>query len=549
MLQRTRSHSYRILAAVVCTTAAGCFLEVEGVETSLEDDVAGTTEALNGTISSVTGCTPAQETVVRDAFAIVRTHVQQRTALIDCLHRGFVSGDDGQRLESDVDYYEWVIQEMSEPVATRIICQSTGSTNGTPEIVYLNTADIAGGKEYTAAVIAHEISHSKGYAHPGDRPIENQYSIPGQVGECIFRLATTANDPLVPLGTTRAAVTANGEIALPIVGWNGGAPLDQRQCGSQAFVQGIHGRANILGVSSIGLTCEEGSLGSGTHSQTIAQGGTTGTVYDLRCFPGETMVGAHGGGQEGLLSIGPVCALNGNITSGSLADFGNDPWVGAPGVVTWRRRCPAFHALKAIRLRADDKVQRVELVCQDTRSKRNLLTSVVTSVGGSGGERDYIEYCPGRGVIDRLHGVTHPTSGIRRLGAECAFVDRTSSGTLVISPTTTSPQLVPFHGGGAYDTTPNQHTAVAVECTGANELAVGLRAQVSGPIRSVRALCTNSASGWVAGTNSSVYASGRIGTNSGTTVDRTCPLGQFLVGWKIRAGAGVDSVSLRCRGF
>lgn len=218
MLQRTRSHSYRILAAVVCTTAAGCFLEVEGVETSLEDDVAGTTEALNGTISSVTGCTPAQETVVRDAFAIVRTHVQQRTALIDCLHRGFVSGDDGQRLESDVDYYEWVIQEMSEPVATRIICQSTGSTNGTPEIVYLNTADIAGGKEYTAAVIAHEISHSKGYAHPGDRPIENQYSIPGQVGECIFRLATTANDPLVPLGTTRAAVTANGEIALPIVG-------------------------------------------------------------------------------------------------------------------------------------------------------------------------------------------------------------------------------------------------------------------------------------------------------------------------------------------
>ena len=78
---------------------------------------------------------------------------------------------------------------------------------------------------------------------------------------------------------------------------------------------------------------------------------------------------------------------------------------------------------------------------------------------------------------------------------------------------------------------------------------VGLQIRSGSMIDAVGGVCASSAIGWSASTNGGTFDLSLHGGGGGGLARVTCNLGEFLVGWRVSAGAMVDSIVPICRNF
>jgi hypothetical protein len=184
-------------------------------------------------------------------------------------------------------------------------------------------------------------------------------------------------------------------------------------------------------------------------------------------------------------------------------------------------------------------VDRLEIECQqlsrlETVSERNLAPA-----GGGGGTRTR-EKCAGRSALIAL--TYHVGSRVDRLGGICAEVS-TSSGVDTVGSVF---HYMQAHGGtgGKVD----QDTAPA-NC-GAGGVLVGLQVRAGAQIDAIGGQCAPAGT-WSDPNNAFVPVNMPMRGGGGGSLlpPRTCPRGEFLVGWEIGSGTVVDSVQPICRNF
>jgi hypothetical protein len=246
------------------------------------------------------------------------------------------------------------------------------------------------------------------------------------------------------------------------------------------------------------------------------------------------MVGTNGRAEQFVNSMFPLCALESNVLAGSLSIVPMSPPFGGPGGYVWRRQCPPFMALRAIKGRSGGLVDRVQIECKRLDSNETVTETPLPSAGTFNPRE--IERCGGRGALMAL---SYNTSTlVDRLGGWCRDL-LTSGGQEQVS--TSPPYDLQSHGGWG-------GTATQDLCQSGQAL-IGLGLRAGALIDAVQGICA-SVPQWSVLTGP--FTTARLpmrGGSGGTLVDRICARGSFLVGWQIGWEGTVSSLQPICRDF
>jgi hypothetical protein len=192
-------------------------------------------------------------------------------------------------------------------------------------------------------------------------------------------------------------------------------------------------------------------------------------------------------------------------------------------------------AVRALRGRSGKLVDRIELECQSLDRLEALDAQSLQLPGETGGTR-HNETCAGRSA---LVGLTYQSGArVDRLGGMCAEIATTAGRDEAVMDLP-SHQL-PAHGGTGGKVDQDQ-------CAEGSVL-VGLHLRMGAQLDGVGGVCA-SATDWSTGRSVATTILPMRGTARGRLVSRLCPLGAFLVGWRMAAGQHVEMVSPVCRNF
>jgi hypothetical protein len=447
--------------------------------------------------------------------------------------------------------------KLDTPAGTAVSCISLGWTkqNGgtqafssigiVDERLYIDPNFLADGDttyELLASVIVHEVLHNRGYEHPMNNSssqlnylnaLEYAYSINEQAEACALKVSTNAT-PRVGNGPRRDSLAQ--ETRLAPTGWAGGSKAFRTSCADGKLAAGVYGRAHTY-VDSVGLVCKT-PQGTGTAFGTaIANGATTGgDPYNLQCQPDEVMIGLYGHAASVNDRIGPICALATKVANGTDSIGTVRGFAGGDGGHTTYRRCPAKMAVRSIKGKYGNVIDRMELDCQNVNNVEPIVERWLSYAGDDHPNTRTIEKCAGRAALVAL--TMHAGDKIDRLGGKCLPV--TGSFGLPTNWMTNPPYMMSAWGGtGGYVYESNCPAGQAV---------VG--ADIWYDDNGVNGIVAACAIPSVYATNpqSLTYLPIR-GTWNGTKVQRRCAAGELMVGWMIASGTIVDGLQPLCRAF
>jgi hypothetical protein len=438
-------------------------------------------------------------------------------------------------------YPEYVVAKMSNNVPTVIRCGADANTPiGSPthtgtERIQLTDSTLFGNLGSAAGMILHELSHTKGFAHFNG--VDDGQSVPVLLQSRTDWIFGTRSDywggrSSFPHETLLAAVGQDAGYARP------GDSFNEVPCIGTQFADGLQIDQMAAGQapSAIAMTCHE--RGSQRFSLTPPGGNFTDTIITRsRCAAGEVLVGLHGRASSKLGSVGLICASESTVAAQGTAErvvaaLGNDT-----GYVTWRRKCPAGMAVKSIRGRYDQQVNRLEISCQSFTQPEVLALSYSDEIAGTGASRDWgnwwvEERAPGRMALTRIDVLMNADGTIGRMGGYADIVQRTSTGNQLqrsIFP-------IPAHGNDLYGV-PNQNASCPT-----GQVLVGIDAYAGGTfLNGVQGLCAPLAN------TAQISTASLLGNASGTKERLACGAGQLVVGWMINADTGVRGLQLVCR--
>jgi hypothetical protein len=534
-------------------------------------------------------CSGADLTTAQQAFGIVRNRLWNATSSAQfnsCMKKSIMS--------ATFTYPEQMLALLRQDVPTTIECLTgcvddngapvcCGSGNGSSsETIYLgdctfNYADTREANEgipnenIVADLLIHELTHTKGQyllprgnGHPGpEAPVngtgdcvegcsERQMAVTNVASSCLFdttpmdwNYATAPN--FIPDRDVMA--TQTGEVTLAPAGtfYNTQQPAENH-CFIPEKGIGIVGRSGSS-IDALGMFCRDGSGVEGANAPT---GASTGTAFQYKCPANEVLVGLRGTAGWWIHSVQPVCALSTSVAAGGQASNVSPPSFGGTGAHAFERLCPPFQIVKGTRLRTNDVVRTIDVLCQRHDALRDAYTTGTTRLGGTGGATIDDDHCPSRSVMDKLWGVGDDVNNrLLRLGAGCAKVSNSCQGCeiTVSSSSNNVNHMTPFRGFQPVEDTGVGRTAA---CSGTDSVLVGLTAWSSGgAVRAVRGICAASASLWSTGGSTATSNTAQVGTPpAGSTQQSfTCPSRSFLTGWRMAEGPDLMSITPRCRTF
>jgi hypothetical protein len=431
---------------------------------------------------------------------------------------------------------------------TFILCADIGERSGTSTSEFPGVTEAValdhdflfeGDVPRIAAVLVHEVSHTRGYKHPkapsfpaGVDRRDYFHSVPEQLEQCLH--SQIVNGAAIPHGRRRSSFSA--ETTLAKVGGLGGANFELG-CPSAHWAHALNVRTGDL-VDNIGLGCRSPFSGHTVDTATTGGGGGS-FVGRLECFPGEVLVGMHGRAGEKVDAVGPICASVEEVRNGGSQVF-RDPTAGGGGGVPWDRLCPRFMALRGLRGKSGNLVDQLELDCRNINRSDSPIVGNITRIAppATGNNHKSLERCAGRSA---LVGLTVSSGNlVDRLGGLCREV-ATVSGVDRLN-NTVDPHIMASNGG---------------EGGGANELlcglgeaVVGLQGRSGDLVDAIGPVCANT----VTWTDLSFFPEthdGPVAGGGGGGPYRTmCPRGQLLVGWEVSFTiAGVFTLVPQCRDF
>ncbi len=542
------------LVLAAAASLAGC----AAPDTEDLEAVEATDQALNGTLT-LENCSAAQADRVRAAWDLAKTAMTSSTRrervrkmLEEELSTGPSEGTANAYLTAtkpstpypQTGYPEYVVAKMSNDVPTVIRCGGDANSpleapthTGTERIqltdflVSANTSTSAS----IAGMILHELSHTKGFAHFG---LDGNQSVPVLLQsrtDWIFGTKTTygGGRSSFPHETILAPVGQDAGYARP------GDSFNEVPCIGTQFADGlqIDQLAANQPPSAIAMTCHD--RGSQRFSLTHAGGNFTDTIITRsRCAAGEVLVGLHGRSTSKLGSVGLICASESTVAAQGTTERVVSALGDNSGYITWRRKCPAGMAVKSIRGRYDQLVNRIEISCQSFTQPEVLTLSYSDDVAGAGGSRDWgnwwvEERAPGRMAMKRIDAMMNADGTIARMGGHADIVQRTSSGNQLqggIIP-------IPAHGHDLYGVVKNEAACPA------GQLLVGIDTYGGSYLNGVQGLCAPLANA------AQISTAPLLGGTAGTKKRLTCGAGKFVVGWMINADTGIRGLQLVCRQF
>jgi len=522
---------------------------LSGCSPLIEEERGEEKQPLNGTITwggFVGPVCNARRTEFQAAFQrawdqfLIPGVTTEAARVTDCLKEAVLSDETffpGKH--GEVTYPEEIMARMSENIPTRISCVDAAggcfSSGGEdflcdPNFMDIPTLNLAGQS-------AHEISHHY-WDHPG---MEMDYgaSVPSAVYMCFATLGTAS--PPIPGGIQRSNMGST-ETTLAQVGLEGEQPVAPTYCSATQFLSGFYGTSSDA-ITALGGVCK--ALDSARTSDLPAAGQWAGAVFRQTCSASEVAIGAFGKAGSALTAIGSLCASEADVRSG-LAAFRNGLLAGNNTGRSWERRCPAFQALKGVRLRAGAQVDRIELVCQDVRKPETIRQSVPPSLTVPG-EWGYSENCQSRAVLTALE--TRIESNVRRLGGRCqavSAVPRPAADSAVALAGSETVHVLASHGGLDDVGTPN------LDSCPADEAVVALQLYYDGrDVAGVRGICA-SIDGWSRRTpGTDLHPTTLRGRSTSTSDAPMCASAEFLVGWTVQTGDDgyIRGVKPVCRRF
>jgi len=506
----------------------------------LDEGVPGDTESIpqpiNGTVTFPDSSCSGLETKIQEAMSRAANHLGS-PQMVDCMQQAVLS-------YNDHNWAEEVLAIMGQNMPTQVTCgmlitedalaqAETGISHEALKFspTFVRDADIA----FITTVILHEVGHNKGWIHPNqvnarpelDNIVTREYAhaVLEQMRACSAGISNGAS-PAMPNGHRRDGFAH--EAHLGPVGRHGGGAFEVT-CPGRTLAMGVPIRSGVK-LDAIGLDCR--APGTDPATRTGMAGGSGGSFQALQCFGGEVLVGLRGRASDTLLAVGPICAPESEvrIRGGFVFD---DPIVGGGGGVDFRRQCPLGMAVRGIKGRSGSLVDRIELECQDFNRLEVLQEEFLQLQGNTVGMGSY-EKCAGRSAMVGL--TYHFSNRVDRLGGLCEQV-ATASGTDRVFGGTVN--MMAAHGGTG--------GLVAEERCPLGSVLVGLDIRMGAEVDAVAGRCAPSA-GWSNGQTATTSLTMR-GGNGGSLVTRMCPLGEFLIGWRIHTGARVNAVSPVCRNF
>jgi hypothetical protein len=530
--------SFLSLAAL----ALGC-AELPGQLPGDESGVSSQALPLNGQVVFVdSSCNfGIRADKVRTAMRIAGEHL--RTPVMEeCLRQAIIS-------YTEFGYPEDILSRMRADMPTHVNCANIGGAQAPGDIsderITLGNDFIDNNNEQVmASVILHEIAHNKGYHHPTPAnvppnwplnldPEDNKHSVPEHLRVCSHSISTSGFP--TPNGLRRGDLPM--ETTLAPTGRNGGAPF-QINCpaGQKAF--GLQLRDDDRVVTAVGLSCRP--VAGGDLTDTVMAGGGDPQTHTFNdCFEGEVLVGIHG--RAGVLNdaAGPICARVTDVRAGIPTVF-RDAQQGGSGGAPTDRLCPLGMVVRAIKGKAGVFVDRLEVECQQLDRTESVAERDLEPVGGSGGSATR-EKCPGRSALVALNFQTG--ARVDRLGGTCNRIETSGTTDNIFG----DPIHMPGHGGTGGIL--GQQNA---RCGGAfsRSVLVGLQIRAdSSTLIAVGGRCADAA-GWSNPSNNITPVDLPMNGGSGGTLRTpTCPRGEFMIGWTIRAGNLVDQVRPICRDF
>jgi len=243
-------------------------------------------------------------------------------------------------------------------------------------------------------------------------------------------------------------------------------------------------------------------------------------------------------------AIAPVCASEADVYTGKISGtVPPDTSIGGTGGLRYERHCPAYMAVRALKGKFKDYVDRIELECQRLSHLESVQTSWLTAWGGNGVPTTF-EKCPGRAA---LVGLTYRSgTSIDQVGGQCSEITTACSGSTCVDSRATSMYQMPSRGGTGG--TPGEQT-----CPSGKAL-VGLQVRSGTEIDALGAICATTTT-WTNPSAACTAANGciKVFDTTGQGGNRRdplwCPAGQFLNGWIVGHATRVNSIQPLCRNF
>jgi len=545
---RRRAGTLAVVMSALFSLSSGC--------SSNRNEVEQSSSALNGSLffdeptDSVCIARRAEfQAAFQAAWPYLIAEVKtDPTRLTACFKDALLSGFVDQRPGSGSTFVEDIVSRLGEDLPTHILCApysdgfvGCSSSDGQhlqcdPHVIdnYPHDYPLAG-------LVLHELSH-----HYWDHPSGDEYnaSIPSVAYMCIATLHWVSTPVPADEYAYRRSLASSAETTLPQVGLELESLIEPTYCATNDYVSGFYGSSSGLAVDSLGAVCK--TLGSSATTTLPIAGSFNGTYYRNTCTSSEVAVGAWGRGVHELDAIGAVCAQEADVRNGGGAPQ-RTPAAGGQVSGIWERQCPPFQALKGLRLRAGNQVDRVELVCQDVRLPEEMRQHPAAAASTTG-DFSYREQCQDHAVLTALE--TGADTNIRRLGAYCRIVD-TGAGTAVTLRDSDPKRYRIMASHGAWGTNP------ALDECPAGQGLIGLKVYFDGDVMAGISGHCASISDWSSGATSAAAVSdtpvrGRV-TNSSDSP--ACLPSEFLVGWTLKEGPAPDGfgfihgVTPICRSF
>jgi len=493
---------------------------------------------------------PRLRRIAQRAFAAINN-----PAIEDCLRQAIIS-------YTETGWAEEIIARLRANQTLVAFCRdlegerwAQANELNNAEIVTFDTPKLADSNitdDTWAGVILHEVAHNRHYSHPVeanttsslsyDDTAEYAHSVNRQIERCGVEVLQGKNPP-EPNGWRLDTLVS--ETTMSPTGRAGGGQPYEITCRGGEVAFGVQLKTGSL-VDSIGLSCTvPGTGGIFDTEMTPAPGGQHSFNDCPRDFLGNErlLVGIHGRAGAVHDSIGLLCATAGDIAS-------NRPGLtlsARPGVQTgtpFVRRCPPGMIVRAIKGRAGNLVDRVEVECQDL-ARLEVIDQEILGRTGQPGPHTTIEKCAGRSALVGLTG--HVDQFVDRLGGFCSEVLTTCAGNDCTDDVAhiNSRHFLPAHGGS----TGRVSETISNGTCGFGAVLVGLKMRAGDLIDQIAGVCAQADEwGRNGGTPRTMPALG--GGNGGTDVPAVlCPRTKFLVGWRISHGGRVNSIEPICRNF
>jgi len=517
-------------------------------------------------------CTTAERTKINEALAVVRTQlVTNPQPMLGCLKEALFQGAFyGQ--DPDAAHGEAIIDQMTRTApAIPIKCETpSGASFGvgfwTGTHIQLVPSVLA--REPVASVaatLAHELGHMFSLSHSMDFPIERNFGIPYQVGNCSQQISE-GRVPPKPLQWTYGLLSEfKDEVALQPVGFRGGVSsfnLTSKDrdfntvCPNNLFAQGINGHVSDR-VQRIGLYCKN-AAGTTTDSSPFVGDWENGQYYTQACYSGEVMVGLWGQAGLEVNSIGPVCAPVSQVQSGTQSSLYYDSKRGTENGSDpeWKRVCPAGMAVRAVKghfgVASSGTVRdinTIQVVCQKLASPRPLDMMVTGGLNSPQAKGYTTEDCAGRGGMTGFFSITD-ANGVSRIAGVCSNFSGNGSGIQVTSPG--AAYLLPGIGGGGLGKPPGNQEAEDW-CSSPSVLVgvdVNIKFGSTNHVRGVRGVCANGPDqAALVPSDTPVTLLPARGPSDGFWVQLRCGNTGLLSGFRAKADWYLHDLYVRCRSF